>query len=280
MIYTLVARIEHLETGNLINTFEDKDNFKQFNTLESKCDICNTIRYRRITYIVRDENNNLLQVGTSCLNKLFPKMKSEKDSSSFSEMEQLIFGGFKGVSVVSIKTLLANIIRYNLQTDNIPTFNRLENFELTEYEKQEIDNVLEFYKNFDAKNSFQLSLQTLVNRGYVEEKYSNIICYIYKVYQDCYRKKIDDINSLNNSITINNFKKYREYDDYRYSYYGTKMYNYKFNDTNNNTYIYETSRELDDNKMNNKKVSFTIKSAYETIKNAKIIYIKRLKEIE
>ena len=278
MTYTLVARIEHLETGNLIDTFEDKDNFKQFNTLESKCDICNTVRYRTVTYIVRDENNKYLQVGTSCLNKLFPEMKSEKDSSSFSEMEQLIFGGFKGVSVVSIKVLLANIIRYNLQTGNIPTFNRLENFELTEYEKQEIDNVLEFYKNFDAKNSFQLSLQTLVNRGYVEEKYSKIICYIYKVYQDCYRKKIDDINSLNNSITINNFKKYREYTDYSYSYYGTKTYEYKFNDNMGNLYIYKTSRVLDD--INNKNIMFKIKSAYETIKNERIIYIKNLKIIK
>ena len=64
--YTVVAKIEHLEGGNVVSTFgaEIKPAWRN---ATCNCEHCGTLRDRRLTFIVRHEDGSEKQVGRSCL---------------------------------------------------------------------------------------------------------------------------------------------------------------------------------------------------------------------
>ena len=64
--YTVVAKIEHLEGGNVVNGF-GADVKPAWRTASCNCEHCGTLRDRRLTFIVRHEDGNEKQVGRSCL---------------------------------------------------------------------------------------------------------------------------------------------------------------------------------------------------------------------
>ena len=65
--YTVVAKIEHLNGGNIVNTFGEGAGKPEWFTLEPKCEHCGNNRHRRLTFIVRHEGGSEKQVGRSCL---------------------------------------------------------------------------------------------------------------------------------------------------------------------------------------------------------------------
>ena len=64
--YTVVAKIEHLEGGNVVNGF-GADVKPAWRTASCNCEHCGTLRDRRLTFIVRHEDGSEKQVGRSCL---------------------------------------------------------------------------------------------------------------------------------------------------------------------------------------------------------------------
>lgn len=64
--YSVVAKLEHLENGNIVTTFGVEAD-KSWKHLGCHCDHCNTNRDRKLTFIVRDGNGNQKQVGKTCL---------------------------------------------------------------------------------------------------------------------------------------------------------------------------------------------------------------------
>lgn len=64
--YCVIAKIEHYPTGNFVTPFTDKINQGWFKC-PSYCEHCRTNHYRRNTFIVRGENGNEKQVGSTCL---------------------------------------------------------------------------------------------------------------------------------------------------------------------------------------------------------------------
>ena len=64
--YTVVAKIEHLEGGNVVNAF-GADIKPAWRTASCNCEHCGTLRDRRLTFIVRHEDGSEKQVGRSCL---------------------------------------------------------------------------------------------------------------------------------------------------------------------------------------------------------------------
>lgn len=64
--YTVVAKIEHLEGGNVVNAF-GADVKPAWRTASCNCEHCGTLRDRRLTFIVRHEDGSEKQVGRSCL---------------------------------------------------------------------------------------------------------------------------------------------------------------------------------------------------------------------
>lgn len=63
--WTVCARIEHGENGNIVTEYEGHN--AEWYTLAPNCDHCKTNRPRKITFIVENENGEVRQVGSGCL---------------------------------------------------------------------------------------------------------------------------------------------------------------------------------------------------------------------
>lgn len=64
--YKVVAKIEHLDGGNVVNVFDGEMN-ANWSTVAPKCEHCNSNRDRKVTFIVESENGEQKQVGSGCL---------------------------------------------------------------------------------------------------------------------------------------------------------------------------------------------------------------------
>lgn len=64
--YTVIAKLEHLEGGNVVVTFGDECK-PEWSTLKPRCQHCGGNHGQKITFIVRHEDGTELQVGRTCL---------------------------------------------------------------------------------------------------------------------------------------------------------------------------------------------------------------------
>lgn len=64
--WTVVAKLEHGEAGNIVTPLGGAEVDKAWYTAEARCDHCNTNRFRAVTYIV-EKDGERKQVGNSCL---------------------------------------------------------------------------------------------------------------------------------------------------------------------------------------------------------------------
>lgn len=64
--YNVVAKLEHLDNGNIVTTYgvEVKEAWRH---VDCKCDHCKVNRTRNLTFIVRDADGNDKQIGSTCL---------------------------------------------------------------------------------------------------------------------------------------------------------------------------------------------------------------------
>lgn len=65
--YTIAAKIEHLQGGNVVSTIGDTACKPEWPTLKAHCDHCNGNHGQRVTFIVRHEDGSEKQVGRTCL---------------------------------------------------------------------------------------------------------------------------------------------------------------------------------------------------------------------
>lgn len=65
--YSVIAKLEHLDTANIVTTFGDVEVKEAWRHVDCRCEHCGTLRDRRLTFIVRDGNGNEKQVGRTCL---------------------------------------------------------------------------------------------------------------------------------------------------------------------------------------------------------------------
>ena len=65
--WSVRAKIEHGDKGNIVTGFENKPVDPAWYTAPASCDHCKTNRYRSVTFICEDEAGNIRQVGKSCL---------------------------------------------------------------------------------------------------------------------------------------------------------------------------------------------------------------------
>lgn len=64
--YTVIAKIEHLQGGNIVTTFKG-DTKAEWRTMDCRCEHCGKKRDRRLTFMVRHEDGTEKQVGRTCL---------------------------------------------------------------------------------------------------------------------------------------------------------------------------------------------------------------------
>lgn len=66
--WTFVATLEHShEHGNIVRTVPGESVPEEYRTVEPRCDHCQTRRYRKDTFLVRNEQGEIKQVGRNCL---------------------------------------------------------------------------------------------------------------------------------------------------------------------------------------------------------------------
>ena len=82
-----VARIEHLDSGNILYTAPTETQPTWARTVDPKCDHCRTNRDRKDTFLVRkDSTTEVKQVGSSCLKDF----TGHADPHGLAEMAELI----------------------------------------------------------------------------------------------------------------------------------------------------------------------------------------------
>lgn len=91
--WQFVASVEHTEKGNIINRVCDIEVPEKYYTGKPVCEHCNSKRYRKYTYIVRNlSTNEFKQVGKSCLNDFTHGLSAEAAAQYISLYDSLITG--------------------------------------------------------------------------------------------------------------------------------------------------------------------------------------------
>lgn len=64
--WQMIARLESTDNGNMIKKLVDEEIALEYRT-RNTCDHCNTNRYRKDTYLLRNESGEIKQIGRNCL---------------------------------------------------------------------------------------------------------------------------------------------------------------------------------------------------------------------
>lgn len=65
--WTIRAKVEHGEHGNIVTSIGDKPVSSEWYTAPARCDHCKTNRFRSVTYFCENEAGDIRQVGRTCL---------------------------------------------------------------------------------------------------------------------------------------------------------------------------------------------------------------------
>lgn len=91
--WEFVASVEHTEKGNIFTSITGIEIPDRYYTSKPVCEHCNTNRYRKYTYIVRNnETGEFKQVGKSCLKDFTHGMSAEAIAQYISLFDTLIAG--------------------------------------------------------------------------------------------------------------------------------------------------------------------------------------------
>lgn len=64
--YTVIAKVEHLDGGNIVTAF-GTENKQEWSNLDCHCEHCKSNRQRKFTYIVKHTDGSEKQIGSTCL---------------------------------------------------------------------------------------------------------------------------------------------------------------------------------------------------------------------
>lgn len=287
MDYQVVGKID-LES-NVVFNFEELD-FSSILENKGFCDCCKTNHFRKTTYVVSDSKGKLYQVGTSCLEKLMGRELDAQECSivggdnlgiAFPFFKPNDFKGFDLRCFIYNLIVISKNWGYNVDIKEYlnPYGKHFE--KLMAYLKsnkcllmrdrryEEVDKIIEFYKNKNFYNNFKSNVKVIVESGFVDRRYVNIAKYIVKVYEDEmeFAKKCEDapksiaIDYTQTTIVSLRLKENKQY-WYAYNDY-TDMFVYIAQDINGNWIEWSTSKFLDEeqvNKLQNATIKYRLKN--------------------
>jgi hypothetical protein len=88
--WQLMGMIEHTVSGNLLRTFGDESLPEKYRTSSSDCDHCHKIRNRNNSYILRGEDGEYKQVGSSCLADFTGSNNPERIAQFYTDFSDLL----------------------------------------------------------------------------------------------------------------------------------------------------------------------------------------------
>lgn len=205
--YSIVAKIEHLEGGNVVSTMGEAHK-AEWSEMKPRCQHCGGNHGQKVTFIVRHENGSELQVGRTCLKDycgIDPKhilMVNQLTDLLLSEdTEHHDFGKFpvpRAYSTVEILALAAKVVKaqgYVKSSDrgsNCEAIAELvrKGIHPTEAETAAAEQMAQAINVLDADTArWNLldNVQTLIRSGYCTGKHFGYMAYApvaYKRYQD------------------------------------------------------------------------------------------------
>lgn len=209
--YTVVARIEHMDGGNVVNTFGDVEIKEAWLHVAGHCEHCGTNRMRRTTFIVRDQDGRDVQVGKTCLTDycgIDPALmlaRQELDEILISEdMERLDWEALNGLprayDVIDLLALATRLYKKSgyVKSDR-PGSNReqLEDLYMqenpTEQELEQAKAMAQVIDEMDDKDAISFLLndtRTFVRSHYCKRGHLGYIAYAPVAYEK-YQKELD-----------------------------------------------------------------------------------------
>ncbi|MFW6282187.1 MAG: hypothetical protein ACOC1O_05285, partial [bacterium] len=260
--WTPVAVIEHdvingNKEDNIIHVINnDVEIPVKYRTVDSNCDHCNTNRRRNKTILLIDTAGEFKQVGTTCVDE-FTGIDAEKIIGYYEEVGDIFiednmkinFSGFAPKYVKTIDYLTACITSiiadgYKKSDTYNPTsriaFDMAIDNNFDERYRSKAEEVIEFFANFEADNTFMHDIKTYIKREYTTG--NGYLAYAYLAY----KKELERQEELNgfewvgkvgdrNTWTVKFDKKF-SFD----TQWGTQTI-YLFNDESGNIFKWKTS---------------------------------------
>lgn len=253
---------------HVIGNIEDDGNFNHYAKVALRCDHCNSKHHRKRCAVVQKADGSEIMVGLSCL----------KDYFGYDEMS--VVSGCMDVDSLICDCSDCGIMDYEYEkcskyTETIPYLakciaeikkdgyqnsasanpTKLKAAKRTSgYEEyvETAENVVEFFKNYDAEVSFDLNIKTTVTGEFCKVA-DGFVAYAYVAYlriieKESFKKAKKEaeavseyVGNVGDKITVTAKCTYAGGYSNEFGY--TNIW--KFTDSNNNIYIWKTQNDID-----------------------------------
>ena len=211
--WTLVANVEVLESGNLIANFSGEQLPEQFRT-RTVCDHCRIRRFRHDYFILRNQQGEFKQVGSSCLqdfvghsaDDLLARASMVKEmSDAMSEASEPGSGGgrdaggdLEGFLLITIATIEAfgwTSRKVSEETGRVSTLSKIfdymsscrngvKRYVYTDSQKSECDKIVAWAKSLDDKsNEYLWNLKIIADSNRVSTRTQGLACSMVEAYR-------------------------------------------------------------------------------------------------
>lgn len=197
--YTVVAKIEHLDGGNIVYTVAGEESKIEWRNLSPRCEHCSGNHGQKVTFIVRDSEGNDKQVGRTCLKDycgIDPQRVGllNKLKDIFLDLDVEFYDFVKRPPTLAYTTMDALALAIRLQnqygytatsegnhSNKAKLTHLMRNSERpTETELQEAKALAAVILTLDLSLAFRFSLDTvcaLLRSGYCKDSHFGIISY-------------------------------------------------------------------------------------------------------
>ena len=209
--YTVVAQIEHMSEGNIVNVFEGDIKAEWIHS-DCRCEHCRTNRARAKTFIVRGEDGTELQVGRSCLkdycginpqeigyrNELV-EILEENDIERFDFLGRGYAHAYNTVEVLATAIKVDKAFGYvkssdvGSNRDKIPEYLR----DITEQDMKEAEEMANTIKGLSDEDAIRYLLsdtRTLIRTEYCKSSHFGYLAYApvaYEKYVEAMKRKAE-----------------------------------------------------------------------------------------
>lgn len=272
--YTVVAQIEHLESGNVVNMIDESVSTDlNWYTMTPFCEHCNSRHVKRFTFMVMDESGHFKQVGKTCLKDycgIDPQMIAMNQ-----ELTDLILNDYNidnfefsgsgeyGYDILDVIATANDIITmhgYVKSSENMSTKSRLlHDFGTWEPSKKSRDLALEMQDelskiDYDELSDFLRNVKSMIQSKYVRSNVFGYIAYAPVAYENLKKQREQEqrrneakaqssyIGNIGDRITVP-VKESKLITSYGTAYGWT--YIYKFLTGDNNVLVWFSSRYIE-----------------------------------
>lgn len=279
--YSVVAKLEHLEGGNIVTTFNGVEADGSWKHIGCTCEHCGMNRDRRLTFIVRDGNGDQKQVGRTCLkdycgidpngigfaNELKDVLldwslegreydpEQHRGSRAFDTVEML------GLAIAIVKES-GYVKSSEVGSNKQKMFDNCKGWRMTESERLEAKAMADGIKAMtDEETAFTVlgNVKTLLESGYCKVEHFGYLAYApmaWKDYQrklevkhqreaeaEAARKSSEYVGEIGQRLTVNVVE--AKYITSWENMYGM-THLYKFMDADGNVYVWFASNMIDE----------------------------------